>query len=432
MKMMPSERIRFGVFLFFFLLAGCAAPKVQPTATPSPTASPAPFITTTLSPAPSPTPTVVGIQWSKDAPVTACLPIQQSLPTGLHLPWILLGEGKGRHVLDPNTGMIDQPGPPNQEGSGYESSPSGKWLAYTVCNDNCSDSKVIVEPASNILTKSTKGRIIWTSPTHSFFLDRWLNKDTLMLFVDDDDAPNILESTLILNPFTGERHAFLGDQYPSVIGSLLPDPTLTRLIFNTRNEKGFLDTVLWDIKNRKTITLLNLRIEEDYSNPPLWSPDGSDFVMWKSNPGRDGEYHAEWFQVTRDGDVHQLTYFSDVFKAVNFDRGRRSADGRYVANRLYYREFDHDKYKYIYFVMDLKTQKLQGFCVDPDVGELGGSQSQPIWSPDNRYVVFSDAEGHDWFLVDVEKQEVYQIADNLEFHPVALIPMEGLLPTSTP
>jgi hypothetical protein len=52
--MMLPERIRFGVFLFFFLLAGCAAPKVLPTVMPSITASPSPTMRPTSTATPLP------------------------------------------------------------------------------------------------------------------------------------------------------------------------------------------------------------------------------------------------------------------------------------------------------------------------------------------------------------------------------------------
>jgi hypothetical protein len=81
--------------------------------------------------------------------------------------------------------------------------------------------------------------------------------------------------------------------------------------------------------------LTSLRILWDwvYNNDPLWSLDGSDFLIM----GLDEKVNTvEWFQVTRDGTIKQLTHFGENLKDASIGRPSRSPDGRYLAFKLLY------------------------------------------------------------------------------------------------
>lgn len=421
-----------GKLLYTTLLITCLLVGCSPGSNAISTSSPA----TTLPPLPSPTSQVVEFtpttsiatledQKLKDIVLSPCLTISSEPPGGNQIPWLLLAlRGIIPYAIDPNTGMMtDQllPDPdPNSNSpfaSDFSLSPDGKWLAYNLYGET--EVSLVVEPSSNILTSNSEGRIIW-QPSQPARLEDWLSNENVML-VKNQSLENF-GSTLIYNPFTGEQHEFLLEEMPNSLnqqygmsgsylmdrGNLIPDPSLMTVIYPLALEAEGFHVALWDVGNKKVLARLKYTLSQ-LSRDPLWSQDGSDFLI----VGLTAQESTEWFQVTRNGAIHQLTHVSEFLEDAEFNLPSRSWDGRNLVFQLIYSSRKESKYLFI----DLTSQPLDGFCLSLG-GEDSGSLHPPVWSPDNRYVVITNGvySGHstDVILVDVETREAFQIGKDVE------------------
>jgi WD40 repeat protein len=417
---MPNNHyhpVKYALVLCFLL---CACAPAQQTIIPAtPTTSPTVEATPTIIS----TPTLEG-QGLKDLVYAPCLSVNPEPPEGNQIPWLLLVQRAAVYALDPNTGerteeLIPAPDPNSPLVYDFSLSPDGKWLAYYELPDENDDS-VVVEPSDNLLTKSSHGRIIFR-PEKPFRLQGWLNNESIVLTIQRN--PDRFVSTLIRNPFQEEEHEFFLEELPDYLdhqlgglagsmlfahSNLMPDPTLKRVVYQTKNDR--LMATLWDVENKKVVTSLRLFYDWAFFNDPLWSLDGSDFIIM----GIDEKEHEEWFQVTRDGTIQQLTHFREFLTNTSFGESSRSPDGRYLGFRLYKEDGTYQNSRYL--ILDLKSPSLDGFCID-----LRGKSNpdKPIaWSPDSKYVVITNGTVGDRsaevILVDLEKQKAFQIAIDVE------------------
>jgi Tol biopolymer transport system component len=421
--------------IFCLLLSSCASgQQINNSATPTTS----PRSTDTLQPQQSPTSTVLEAtpttsittpeyQKLKDIVFSPCLAISPEYSDRDQIPWVLLIlQGIIPYVINPNTGeRTDQllPNPGQDSASPYANdfavSPNGKWLAYARYSKN--DTSFIVEPSSNILTNSSQGRIIWRSSWPSR-LERWITNEAVML-VRNHSLENF-GSTLIYSPFSREQHEFFVQDLPNYLsyqlgmsgsylmdhGNLIPDPTLKRVVYPAWPNDD-LQLVLWDVENKRALASLRYTLSQ-LSRDPFWAQDGSDFLIAATK-----EQSVEWYQVTKDGAIEQLTHFGEFLNDAEFNLPSRSWDGRYLAFQLLYNSRKDSKY----LILDLKSQSsLEGFCIDLG-GEDSGSLHSPVWSPDNKYVAITNGVYSknitDVILVDVENREAFHIAHD-EYAPI--------------
>jgi hypothetical protein len=194
--------------------------------------------------------------------------------------------------------------------------------------------------------------------------------------------------------------------------NLMPDPTLKRLVYPTIHGNDYYRATLWDLENREVVTSLKLYFNW-ISNDPLWSLDGSDFVIM----GMDEKNHAEWFHVTKDGAIRQLTHFGEFLKDARLGSSSRSPDGRYLALELLYNLGEDGLYKSRkYFILNLKSQALYSFCIDS--GKTSNPAKPLAWSPDSQYLAITEGTHEEKsavvILVDLEKREAFQIGKDVE------------------
>ena len=148
----------------------------------------------------------------------SCLAIQPEPPGENEFPWVLLiGQGTEPYAVDPNTGvrteqLLVNPGQDgiSSLGDDFAVSPDGKWLAHAHYGE--SDISIFVEPSTNLLTQSSRERIIW-HPGQLSRLEGWLSNENVMLI--NEQSTMKFGSTLIHNPFTGEQHEFFLEEMPN-------------------------------------------------------------------------------------------------------------------------------------------------------------------------------------------------------------------------
>jgi hypothetical protein len=426
-----DHHVKYALILCF-LFSACA-PRQQTSIPATAPISSTVQATTTISPTVEATATIFTAtpenQKIKDIFFSSCLTISPEPPGGNQIPWLLLVRRAAVYSIDPNSGLksnqlIPPPDPHSNRPFAYDFSlsPDGKWLTYILYGEN--DDSLVVEPSDNLLTNSSQGRVVWTSDQY-FNLEGWLNNETIMLVMD-----HTLENfgtTLAYNPFTGEQHEFSLEEMPNSLkqqygmsgsylmdqGNLIPDPTLTRIVYPLDLDLEGMQLALWDVKNKKILAHINYAPFQQWSRSPFWSQDGSDFLI----AGLSEERTIEWFQVTKDGLVHQLTYFGEFLSDANFNLPSRSWDGRYLAFQLPYNQNEQGTYDDSkYFFLDLKLQSLDGFCID--YGNKALPDNPVVWSPDSQYVVITHGtngeRSAEVILVDLEKQNAFRIATDVE------------------
>ena len=418
------------------ILAACTV-QVAPAFTETPTALP---LTTTPTTQPSGTarptavPTVTSTPLSPDAQAlkdivfSDCIPVEEGLPEGVEIPWNLLISG---YVLDLEKGTKEEvpyfteqiPGVGWKYSNEYFVSPDGEWLVY---RDTDHENLYIEETKTLLLNDGTDR--IELDKGHWFRIERWMDNQTLLvLYPKNKNTAGY--PTVYLNPFTGEEHIFLLEDMPNYLdilfggvvfvthylnsGELVPDPTMKRLIYPewSSDTDIYITNTLWDIENEKP--LARLKFSSWTVNDPLWAQDGSDVVLFSFAQYQE-EWKHEWFLVTADGDVRQITYFGEVWQDnyCYIDNASRSWDGRYLVFEYSCGDLEERIVKYL--LLDLSTETLEGFCVsvqNPSLGFTG-----PAWSPDSKYLAISSGQTFtvgDIVVVDLENQAAYLIGQDM-------------------
>jgi Tol biopolymer transport system component len=204
---------------------------------------------------------------------------------------------------------------------------------------------------------------------------------------------------LLLNPFTGERQSLPAD-FPSSemysenffmawirASSPLFDPTLTRVVYGS----GFHDSTntihpiltLWDAETDQKVTEIDIW---DWGETPAWTPDGKQFLMAANlDPRMTRDFAEEFFAISREGDIRQLTHFMDYYKKVDIlDSYSLSPDGKLLAFWILTQPslFDGPQLA----VLNIETGQTTNYCIkgsafaDNTYEDYAGS---PIWSPDS-------------------------------------------------
>jgi hypothetical protein len=393
-------------------------PIVLPSAISGPTAS-----FTTMEPA-----LTTDTQALKEIVYSPCISVDQSFPVNTEIPWnLLFMQERSIYILDPEDGtrmLVPYFSEKESDGShkysyDFSISPDGNWVAY----QDTSRTKLYVEPADTLLTNQDQDRTVWENPI-SFWLSRWLDNDFVLVNYWKSQGDTFITSAF-LNPFTGEIHEFLLDDLPNYkddkaggavmvthyfnSGDLVPDPTMKRILYpEIWNDNNY--NTLWDIETKSPLARVKYII--DLFNDPLWLQDGSNVVL-KSTVK---DLWEEWFLVTANGDVRQITQFSDIFLEHNYllSLPSRSKDGHFMEFRFSTYEQSENIAKY--FVLDLKTNVLEGYCI-PSRFHQNTSLDFPVWSPDSKYIIIPNTDMYlkgEIFLVDVDARAVYQIAEDLE------------------
>lgn len=361
----------------------------------------------------------VSTQALKEIIFSTCLDIETVPKRVQEIPWLLLAvRGIVPYAIDPNTGIkSDQllPDPEFAIADYFHISPNGEWLAYNIYTFANNSTILIVEPSQNILTNSSRERIVLDIDS-SAVVGGWSNNE--LIFLISGQSMEKFGNTIMLNPFTQEQNEFVFgglpnylDYQPGMNGSyifahsnLMPDSTLKRLVYPAVIENRF-TTILWDVENKKELASLRLYLDQ-WFNDPLWSLDGENFLIM----GFDDEEHVEWFQISRNGNIQQVTYLGEFLNDYKIEKPSRSWDGRYLAFQLFYDSGENIKY----IILDLKAPALEGFCIDVTSNQGDGA---PVWSPDNRYLAITDGDtgvSSQVLLIDIVDQAVFQIGKDAD------------------
>jgi len=422
------------LFLIAIPLLGCdvapssvavSTPLDQSTATVIATQLPVSLLTNTSLPAPKPQIPLTPVISPSGAPTIPpdvvrykCLEVAASIPAGQSLQGaIIFSNDDGSYLWDVQTG----------EKSFYFQ--HNGFNAYDI--DISPDRKrvLFLNDAQRIM--GVDGRVIW-SMSSQLTIYSWLNSDQVWgaIFSAEKTA-----YVIVLNPLTGERQELHQDTYPNnlfasrydkpkwdFLGVPIYDPTLSRAVYPECPPGCMKLTdktiVLWDVKNKRI--LARLTTKDYFGNTPVWSQDGKQFVI-----AFDSHFiktldtldqRDEFYLVTRDGLVRQMTRFADYFKFLEIPNSYKfSPDGQKVAFWMVSRPEPNDA-GYL-SILNTESGQVTNYCIKGLTVERADSLSAPIWSPDSSQLLVKYGDPNDpnrtgTIVVDIVRDYAAVIAEN--------------------
>jgi Tol biopolymer transport system component len=147
--------------------------------------------------------------------------------------------------------------------------------------------------------------------------------------------------------------------------------------------------------------------------PPNWSPDGSKLLMVKEAGlvyDENNDQHEEFFIITNDGEVEQITHFNDSFAQSRIGYFDWSPNGGYVAFWFQNKAITYDEYLSI---LDMETQEVVTYCLTHDKRQ--GYAPPPIWSPDGNSIIIKRVRYPDPDDVNSKVREIFLINLNQGF-----------------
>ena len=295
-------------------------------------------------------------------------------------------------------------------------SPDGKWLAYCpVSNDSPTGQLLVVQSADGHQQKKIP-LDMYLHNVGAYGFPPWLdNQHLIFLRLVPNEYPHEGYPIVVINPFTG-KHSKLVSNYPDFQRSpagpaghmdfgysdLVYDPSLNLVIYPSAIGGSYI--VLWDRQAKSALA----KVEVAIGYYPLWSPDAKQFVVPLLVPKQSDNIIEEWFRVSRDGQVEQLTHFGDFFVSSEVSAEYSwSPDSQKLA---FWLDVSPSLCSGMNLaILDIPSKQVTNTCIP---GRPGYPLS-PIWSLDNRFiaVVSSGKDSRQAILVDAKESQAFDITN---------------------
>ena len=301
-------------------------------------------------------------------------------------------------------------------------SPDGKWIAYEQDFKETAPgtgSWLIVQSADGQQQKKVPRDPIWLN----FGDYLWLDNQHLIFnnFINPPDVQRLLDDPaypiVVVNPFT-EEQIELSSDYPGLTlgdgsagemgfaySDVVYDPSLNLVIFPARDDEHNYYIMLWDRRSQTILAKVESQ-SRGFGHYPLWSPDATQFVVPVVNAMQGQHAIEEWYSVSRDGQVEQLTHFGDYFSDSDVGSASNwSPDGQKLAFWVDLRPSPCPGLGLA--ILDVGTKQVTDTCL-PGTADYA---PPPIWSLDSRYIVIRDASAPQikTILVDLENGRAFDI-----------------------
>jgi Tol biopolymer transport system component len=326
-----------------------------------------------------------------------CLDITDSLPSAVSLKGVIVyNDDNNLSAFLSNEETKDTSFFPREEGDrllSFEVSPDGKYVSYIHYSVRTEEDRLIIATA--------EGQPIWSKVIYDYAWE-WFDSERLIhLDVPQNGTPSLF----LLNPFTGQRQELRFDYPDSRLftndpsdrwgfgrgGLPVYDPTLTRVLYPEcdsqcqdkviRREGGW-PIVLWDLETNQPIA--RLMTVDSYGTTPVWTPDGKQFVLATTvDPDEWWVPASEFFTMSREGQLRQLTHFRDYSKEVHIpDSYSLSPDGKLLA---FWIAIEPNLYEDLRLaVLNIETGEVVNHCIKGDAFADNATEPySPVWSPDS-------------------------------------------------
>ena len=303
-------------------------------------------------------------------------------------------------------------------------SPDRKWMAYELYElSSKSDNLIIADYSGNQLL-----RIPWEAEW--IYISSWLDNTRLILGTNTESTEGSLDGPyfLTLNPFTNERAILVSDfqQIFEATGFTGLDGRgynsgLDRVVY-LRGDQAFLNPlhyILWDIDQHQMLADFEVVIKA--TAYPSWLPDGSNFILAASIKD---EIYKTWpayelYNISRDGQIKQLTHLTDNYLWTFIEDYSWSPDGNHIA---FWFSWWSDKKpswdllgKRYLAIVNTENEEINIYCVEGFPGK-DGRVPIPVWSPNGSQLAVqsrSNQGNHQVMIIDLEKQMAVQLYEDL-------------------
>lgn len=351
-----------------------------------------------------------------------CLATQPNLPDKFKERGVILFETYGPKVsnsvsfYDFQTGKLTQ-----KNGRNYRDvsiSPNRTMFAY----ENRDLKQLDIFSSDGKKIKSVALRKYWAG------IAQWLDNQQLVIVMEEPEPSEekfaLLVKTprtvVIVNPFTNQVQIFPAN-YPNIdlaekFGwdqgtTTVYDPTLTRVVYPGELDQGHNGYTLYNIPDKKK--LAQIPNPRWVGRRPVWSPDGSQFIVMGDD---------EFYLVSYDGKISRLTHLNPGFNFETREGGRFeptyynwSPDGKNIAFWLEASETNRRTLA----ILDIETGKVTDTCIT--AGYAPGNITTvpyPVWSPDGKSLVVAanyerDDDEYDVLAVDLQNDLAYKITRNV-------------------
>ncbi len=311
-----------------------------------------------------------------------------------------------------------------QEEYSVDVSPSGEQIFFMGCNqgENC---KGVVENGSNIIT---------SFPFESFWREIWwLSNDQLEILHDKQP----IYSVIIINPYTAQTQEIslkISDAYYAqtldntkvFISSI--SPLLNRIVYF--DTEGIGRIIMSDVKEGAVLAWLPFLVPDDPTAPRPgldyrfgWSPDGKQYIstspVSQIEPDKSSIAAEELFSINSNGDIKQLTRFSNKYPFVRIFNFRWSPNGQYIA---FWLEIGTDlndtplNRVQRLVIYNLSTGITTDYCLPFGISKYSLSVSRPVWSSNSNQLAVHirsvDGEAH-VMIADLEHGFITEVAQGL-------------------
>lgn len=300
-------------------------------------------------------------------------------------------------------------------------SPDGRWIFYVQDDKESPTGSWLIVQSADGQQKKLPSNEHWIG-----FGDHiWLDNQNL-IFNDFGNSPDMQSEPahpmVVVNPFTGtqtklssnysELHSDICGPASSMdfdISDVVYDPSLNLVIFPSwSGEHNYI--VLWDRRSKTALARVETQ-SQCFGYYPLWSPDATQFAVVANSTTK----IMEWYSVSRNGQLEQLTHFGDYFSGSEIGYGSNwSPDGKKLA---FWMDLEPSSCSGPRLgILDITTKQVINTCL---TGSWDYSPT-PIWSLDSQYIVIRNYDGVSLvktILVDVENAQAFDITTYIDNAP---------------
>lgn len=410
--------------------------EMSPTQTfssPSSSLEPANASELTMTPASTPVATLSVVTNTVSGLTVRCPEYQEDLQRPGGLIVLLDYDGSSIDILDLRNGTRFPVSQEVNKKSLPAVSPSGRWLAYVEKGSQPEVTHLRITNSDGISSVTMPWETDWRN------IAGWLDDEQLIISKSGLRTSDGLDTLVILNPFTGIQQELPSD-FPSIwtvtpkpqwdgfsLAESVYDPSLTYAAYARYSEdlSGEATAVgIWDVRAGQEIARLDGT--NFFGRTPKWSATGLKLALANtlSTTLRGSEsvgIDQEIFVVSHKGQVAQATQLTMVYDVVKIGSLSWSPSGDYIAFWLEAEPRTYPEYwnspdssaRQRLAIVGTSSMQVTDYCVPGD--KHSGLSADPVWSPDNRYVVtenrINETAGH-VFLTDIFMGVTVQIAQD--------------------